>query len=282
MATDITEVIPDALTTTDNVKTMLSISGTKEDALIELLIPEVSGLIANSCQRKIFLAANAANPITEYYNGDNDPILIIKEWPIQGPILRGNALRGSNLITDLPNVNYLFPGQGVVGPGIPVNTFVLSVDSTLNEVAITNPLSQDAISTRFMFDMAVFEDAMGAWGAGQNAFAPNTQLYPGTDYGLKRDLPNGIGSDSAIAIRLNAVWPGDVYKQGDELSAWEIPGRGNIQVTYWCGYQTLPPELELAAIRTIALIRSTRLYGQIIQSQNYADKVASYAYTLAH
>jgi len=45
---------------------------------------------------------------------------------------------------------------------------------------------------------------------------------------------------------------------------------------------SLPPELELAAIRTIALIRSTRLYGQIIQSQNYADKVASYAYTLAH
>lgn len=269
----------DNLTTLADLKTMFGITTTAEDTLLNLLIPQVSALIIKSLKRAFVLASNAANPITQYLNGDGDEWLILSEWPVQAPILTGDTEQNSNIVTNLSSTNYLFAGQSVIGPGIPSGAMIQSVG--VNQVTLTQAATAMATGVSLRFGLAVWEDSLGAWGSGDNAFASTSQLVEGQDFALRRDQVDG-SSDSAMVCRLNNIWGNLWQREALALSSHLIPGQGNIKVTYWAGYDSLPPDLELACIKSIAKARNNRLYGEALASQSYSDKVANYAYTLAN
>lgn len=71
------------LVTLSTVKTALEIpdADTSRDAVLSLLITEVSGLIEDYCGRTF-----GAQTITEYYSGDNTPILVLNQRPVSAVV----------------------------------------------------------------------------------------------------------------------------------------------------------------------------------------------------
>lgn len=67
------------LTTLDKQKTFLEIPAddTSRDAVLQLLLDEVSGLVEEFCGRAFGTAE-----YTEFYSGDNTPVLVLRERPV--------------------------------------------------------------------------------------------------------------------------------------------------------------------------------------------------------
>lgn len=66
-----------ALIDTSDLKTLLKISGSSEDTLLEGLINRASQLVASYCGRNFVSASR-----TEYYDGNGEPELILKNYPV--------------------------------------------------------------------------------------------------------------------------------------------------------------------------------------------------------
>lgn len=198
----------DRLTTLGDARTFLGAEAS-EDALLKLLIGQVSALIAKSLCRTHILNSNSANPITEYYGGEGNANLILRQWPASNP--------------------------------------------------------------------TVWEDEMGYFGRGTNAFASVTQLTEGINYVLRYDQTGGGASNSGILERLNGVWPGGRTRDSWSLAAYPVPGRGNIKVRYTVGWDAAPGDLSLAALLALARIRNSRAYGEALAQERYED----YSYQLA-
>ncbi len=67
-----------ALTTRANIKSLIGISDTSLDALIDLLIPQADAIIKGYLHREIEQAT-----YTEYYDGSGDKVLLLNQTPVQ-------------------------------------------------------------------------------------------------------------------------------------------------------------------------------------------------------
>lgn len=105
-----------ALTNLGDLKAFLSIpSGdTTQDALLTLLIGQVSALIETSLGRKLSQAT-----YTELYSGNGQPLLPLRQRPVQMPVVAGNLTSGSTAAAGLPTTVGLFASQAVLSPDVP-------------------------------------------------------------------------------------------------------------------------------------------------------------------
>lgn len=110
----------DPLTSLGAVTTTLGIPDASEDALLQQLITEVSSLVCERLGRDVVLASNPLNPATIYASGQGRRLLVLKERPIQVPTYTGNTTAGSPTVTNLSGASFLWVGQPVTGPTLPV------------------------------------------------------------------------------------------------------------------------------------------------------------------
>lgn len=123
---------------------------------------------------------------------------------------------------------------------------------------------------------SVYADDNAYYGSSVGAFGAQTLLTQGSDYCLAVDFCGAV-SERGIIYRLNGgVWNTRYVRDAGMLSAIPANGRGNIQVTYTCGYPTLPTDLSYAAAIVVARMRSSSTYGQEMASESFEE----YSYTL--
>jgi len=67
-----------ALTTKETIKSLLGISDTSLDAVIDLVLPQADAIIKGYLQRKI-----EQDTYTEYYSGSGDKVLLLNQTPVQ-------------------------------------------------------------------------------------------------------------------------------------------------------------------------------------------------------
>ena len=277
-------IIPDACCSVSSARICLGLPpiGPPDDGyslIIQQLINEVSAMIAEHLGRPILLASNAANPITQYLSGPPDSVMVLQNRPIQCPILAGTTTQGSTTVTNLSSTNYIFPGQCVVGPGLiqnmssvqptPNGTYVVSVNTSAKTMVVSQPASQTITAGALVFGVAIYQNLFGYWGAGTpSSPSTQTQLFEGADFGIDRDQIDG-SSRSAILTRLWGTWSTNSVAPGLNLTPLPIGGLGNIQVSYVTGFQSLPSDIEAAALRILAQMRLTSRWGQLLGSGSY-------------
>ena len=272
-------IVPDNLTTRQNVMDTLGITATAELALLNLLIPEVSTAIAERWKRPVLLLSNAANPVTRLYSGKGSNWLLLQDRPVYTPVLTGNTTAGSAIVTNIaggsgPNpTSYLFVNQPVTGATLPTapsgtaNVAIASINSP-TQVTLTQPAATTGTAVSLFFGLNVWEDDAGYWGQSPQSFPSTSQLTWGSDYTIRADELDG-SSRSGMLLRQNNVWETQFMRGGDMLSEMLASGFGNIKVQSMVGWPTVPANVELAVIRLIAKCRATRIYGEMIASQNF-------------
>jgi hypothetical protein len=118
-------------------------------------------------------------------------------------------------------------------------------------------------------------DDSAYFGFASGAFGSSTLLTSGEDYAL--DLTAASFSRSGILYRIGSVWPALRVSSGSELVGGEVPGLGNIKVTYTAGYSTTPDDLKLAGILLARVIMlSSSNGGQMVASES----LEYYSYSL--
>ncbi len=117
---------------------------------------------------------------------------------------------------------------------------------------------------------SIYLDYKGYYGQGTDSpFAAATLLTAGLDYALVPDQPDGTSSRSGLIQRINGTWPATWQYRRGLLNPAVIPGLGNVKITYVGGFATVPPEIELAANKLIALIRREAGVGAALTGESY-------------
>ncbi len=117
---------------------------------------------------------------------------------------------------------------------------------------------------------AVYEDESFFYGS-EDQPAATTLLTPGTDYCLVADAPDGVSSLSGLLLRLDDVWQGNYEMDIGGLASYAAPGRGNIYVGYSVGYDSIPYEVQQAALMLMARLTRTNTFGWELSSLNYEE-----------
>lgn len=126
--------------------------------------------------------------------------------------------------------------------------------------------------------VSVHLDDAGYAGGLETAFSEQTRLTAGTDFALLRDADRmATGARSGRLVRLHDVWPRPVTRSDPLLAASPGEAFGNIRVSYFAGYVSLPDDVSLATMQVVAAIRRTRLAGRDIQSET----IDEYRYALS-
>lgn len=259
-------ITPDPLTSTANLKTVLGISDASEDTALALLVTEVSALIAKSLRRQVLLATNAANPLTVILSGNGRPKLVLPERPLQCPIVTGDTTAGSAVVTAVSSTSYLFANACVSGSTLTAASFITSVDST-SQITLNQAAATTATAATLVVGPAVWQDNAAYYGSVAGSFASTTQLFEGTDFFVRRDQYGQGASNAGMLEKINDVWDGQWRRDVGQLSVYQGNGQGNVKVTFWAGFDVLPTDLELAAIRTIGKARDSKWYGAMVTSE---------------
>ncbi len=120
---------------------------------------------------------------------------------------------------------------------------------------------------------SLYVDNTGRFGQNPDGNFPTSALLVyGTDYALHWDgcLPGSSTpcSYSGLLERIPGVWTGSIRRRVGEINARYVPAIGNIKIAYVAGYNAVPPAVEAAACKLVALIRRTAPYGgQNVQSE---------------
>lgn len=131
--------------------------------------------------------------------------------------------------------------------------------------------------------IAVYQDQLGAYGAGNNSFNATTSLLNyGTDCVVIPDGPNT--SNSGVLRRLGSTF-GTAFIGGHPAGALSTPyryavwpvGDGNIKVTYTGGFANVPADIQSGVLQLAATVYRTRLYGGLFQA---AESLGEYRTTL--
>jgi hypothetical protein len=122
---------------------------------------------------------------------------------------------------------------------------------------------------------SVYVDDSAYFGFASGAFGSSTLLTSGEDFAL--DITADSFSRSGILYRIGSVWPALRIRNGSELIGGEVPGLGNIKVTYTAGYSSTPDDLKLAGILLARVIMlSSSNGGQMVASES----LEYYSYSL--
>jgi len=262
-----------------DAKVMLGItlSDTSFDAILTLIITDISAVIQERLGRTILLAPNSRNPITVYLNGTSAPALVLNDRPVQAPLYTGTTTLGSAVVTGMSSTTYVFANACVASANLPTSSYVVSVGNgtvTLNQAATASG------SCTLLFGPAVWLDNGGFYGTAQGAFAANTQMFEGVNFVLRRDQDGGTSSRSGVLEVIGAGggglylggwggWGGGWARNWPMLTGYPVAGQGNVKVTYTAGWETMPQDLQLVALRVLAKVRLSTVWGQIISSQSY-------------
>ncbi len=275
----------DALTTMESCTTILgpASAGTPPAVLLQLLIEEVSDAITRSCNKDYFLVTNALCPQTRYLSGQGDEWLTLPDWPVRQVRATGTLTAGSTAVTGLSftspwTVSNLFAGQSVRGTGIAAGTCLtaaVGTTATLDTAATTS-----GSGVTLTFGLAIWTDATGRWGQGDDAFDDTLNLLGGDEYALKVDQGDGLTSKCGLVF-CSPGWSQDYSRPGNSLAAFATSGTGNIKVVFNAGYDAVPPDLEMAALRVIARVRASRRFGQLAQSGGYEGANVSFVADIA-
>ncbi len=264
-------ITPDALTTLPIVKEYLRLVGTAQDTNLASLITAASAAIAKWCRRDFFLASNGVNPLTEYLSGYDQQRLLLSQRPVVAPIRTGNVVQGSAVITGLTSVAYLFVNQCVsssafspVAPQTPEpqGAYIVSLDGPA-QITLNVPALVTQTGASLIFGLGVWVDDAAYYGTAPGAFAAGTQLFEGSDFALRRDIPGGGGSSAGWLERINGGWDGRLGVNRWALSAHEIGGQGNVKVKYISGLDALPEDLQMGATKFVALLRESGVWTGI-------------------
>lgn len=143
--------------------------------------------------------------------------IVLPETPVLSYRLTGTVTSGQPTITGLSSTSSLFAGMPVVvlqnassptTQPFPNGATVQSIDS-LSQVTLTGTASYSASGVPIIFGLSMWLDPAGAFGDGPGSdpsgpFGPVNLLYPGIDYALQRDQPDGT-SKSGKVVRLGSV-----------------------------------------------------------------------------
>jgi hypothetical protein len=255
-----------ALATLTNTKLYLGIalSDTSQDALLNMLITQLTALVEEWLGRSLLQAT-----YTEVYSGSGYPALVLRQRPVWSIILQGSTISGSAVVTGLSSTTGLVVGMPAAGAGPDMPITSGSVISAIGSGQVTLSLpATDTETGPIAFGLAVWEDDTASWGDAPGAFGPGTQLVEGIDFGLVRDQPDGT-SRSGMIQRVLGAWSRPAIWRG----GWLVPGlgppQGNVRVQYTAGYASLPADIELGVITSIARVKASAPFGQEWTSQGY-------------
>jgi hypothetical protein len=244
----------------------------------------------------------------EYYCGSGHPDLVIKQFPILNaqtqiaPASNGLALPQSTIFVN--SVKGFDPGTNGnpaatppsasinLGPQVCTNFQYTSVQPNPG-----NPTAPPAflgctggigtLATGYVVGCPlVLYDPNGYYGQSMNGFAPNTQLFQGSQWVTVLDS-GGKKSHRGLLKRIGGAgggwvgyYPENFYS--GKLSAYRLPswprGEGNIKVCYSAGYTPyeVPLEIRQACAMLVAEMVRVMPNGMNMQSEN----LGAYSYSV--
>lgn len=262
------------LTTLDTLKTALGVSGSSEDTALTQWLAEGSALARQITKQFIggLISANtAANPtvVTSIGHGLQTGETIVVRGSNSTPVIDGEQV-----VTVLTRDTFTVPVHvtvaGTAGSYGKVVTEFYSGDGTDKLILRQRPVQSIG---------AVYLDADGYFGEGEDAFPASSLLTAGSDYCLQRDTTTALAEKSKVGIllRIGGVWP-DITRQARGLLSGERSGgMGNIKVTSTVGWGTVPEPTQMAVHMLVGMMRTTQGLGGQIRSLS----LDYFSYTLA-
>ena len=286
-----------------DLKTFLRISAsdTTQDTLLTQLLNIASAAAQRWCKRRLELA----NYPQEFPKGTLAPDLILRQRPVRafwGTANLGNAsptvtsISLTNLAPGVTIQQALVPGMVVTSQNttgqIPVNTTILSVDST-SQVTLSANATATATAAPVVFGLAAYLDTsafagQGYAGLSPGAFSAAMQLFLGTDYMRVVDEPDG-SSRSGVLKRLTGGvgglggfdWPWAFQQRRGTLTAaippvWGKWPYGSLKVQYTAGYylNDVPADLAEAVLMMAAWLRQQTPVGVSLDIDKMSEQVS--------
>ena len=292
-----------ALVALADVKSFLRVQATDttQDTLLTQLINVASKVAQRFTKRRLELQ----NIPFEFPKGTLEGELILRQRPVRMFLATGTLTASSALVTGLTFSNAP-PGttvQSVLVPGmictsqaaatqIPVNTTILSVDPSLQQVTLTANALVSA-TAQLVFGLAVYLDTAAFAGQGYagltaGPFGADKQLFLGTDYMLDIDEPDG-SSRSGLLKRLTGGvgglggfdWPWAFQQRRGTLTAaippvWGKWPYGSLKASYTAGLplNLVPEDLQGAIFDMVAWQRQQTPVGVAVDIDRMAQQVS--------
>jgi len=210
-----------ALTSLANAleKLGLTSDGGSQDAYIENIINRVSDFIENYCHRKF----KARLYVKERYDGKGQTILYFNQYPVL-------AINLDELIWNATAKTVTRDdGGSFVDDGFKAGDKVLVQNSNLNSGLLT--IATEGVATNTLtFEETIVDDT------GDN----NVNISRFRELWINDDK---IDEDDYVVFSDHLYIPGGFCE-----------GHGNIRITYYAGYDTIPDDLEEACLKLVQLV----------------------------
>lgn len=270
-------------------------TGCNDDQL-SLALVAASEIIQKYCKRNF-----AAQTTVQYPFRLGGEAIVLQDTPVLSYRLTGNIQSGLATITGLSSTSSLMVGMpAIVSSNVnqqtnqpfPNAATIASIDSS-SQVTMDGTATASLTGATIIFGLTMWADPNGSFGSGPGTdpsgpYGPTTLLYPGIDYALQRDGPDGMTSKSGKIIRLGGTfgllgmagawspyggtWSG--LNGRGTLSAnlkplWPNWPPGSIKVLATTGFTTIPQDLQAACNGLAAWIVRNASTGLVqIQSES--------------
>lgn len=255
----------------------ISLSDTSQDNTLNALLSAADAAVKRYCKRDF-----EKTIYTEYPFRLNGEAVVLEQTPVLSYRLTGAVTNGlptitglsstSNLLVGMPVVISFSPNRQTTQP-FPNGATILSIDSS-SQVTLTGNATYTLASATVIFGLSLWMDPSGSFGDGLGTdpagpFGSTTLLYPGLDYALQRDQPDGT-SKSGKVIRLasafglagmggawgvyGSAWAGLQARgtlSGPLPPLWPKYPPGSLKVVYAAGLTSIPADLT-AAVNAVA------------------------------
>lgn len=265
-----------AVITRANLKIRLGIpsTDTSEDDALDALITQVTAL----CEAYLGFPIEQAVAL-EFYSGTGRSWLPLRRKPVTIVVAEADTTDGGTTVSGLTSTQAasIIASMPVVGDGIPVGATVASVGGT--SVVISSAATATATDARLAFGLAVWLDTgAGRGGQGDDSFADETLLGLGQDVVLDARQGTTAGvftSYSGMLMRAGNVWTRPLRREGGLLAPFAAgplaDGALNVKVVYTAGWAaaSIPADIQLAVMDTIALARLASPFGTFLSSESW-------------
>ncbi len=284
------------LTTLTRVKAYMGLSGTAQDSLITLLIPQVSDQIAKHLRRDL-----VATTYRSWVNGTGSPILRLEQWPILNVY---QVSLSTMAVGHIQNSSASIKRASVSFDG--TNLSLMSVDNTGTETLTDLPVA----TSKTLSALKTAIEAVSGWEVTLNstdyAMEPSSMLRPiFSAPAADGDTADLVLPDSQEAVKLIAedlielIRPISFSSTESIIQGFaNVPGIGegfptgsaNVFVWYKAGYTlpsdasgetpasdgTLPPGLALIVHQIMQDVLSSTKLNSNLQSES----IGGYSYSL--
>jgi hypothetical protein len=252
-----------ALITLDSLKTHLGVSGSSQDTALSALVRQATATVRTYAKRNLgdcvsAITAAAAAVVTCLGHGLETGDTITIYGSNSTPTIDGERVV-TRLTDDTFSVPVLTTVAGTAGFFARQYTEYISGNGQTRLWLKETPVLSVA---------SVYQDDKAHWGAGDDPFPASALLVAGTDYALVRDgNPNEVSKTGGLE-KIGGVWNGAMQNLRGRLVPDDVPGTGNIKVTYTAGYRRLPSDLQLAVLTVANSIKASAQSGGPMQSES--------------